>query len=60
MKRLLGALALLVLAACATEPTVYGPSSGGGMGYREQRIENERYRVTFRANRRAARRASHG
>lgn len=53
MKRLLGAFALLALTACATEPTVYGPSgagSSGGMGYREQRIENDRYRVTFRAN----------
>lgn len=51
MKNLLGAIALLALAACATEPTVYGPLGGaGGAGYREQRIENERYRVTFRAN----------
>jgi hypothetical protein len=51
MKRLIGAIALLALAACATEPTVYGPAgSNTATGYREQRIENERYRVTFRAN----------
>lgn len=51
MKPLIGAIALLALAACATEPTVYGPAaSNTATGYREQRIENERYRVTFRAN----------
>lgn len=51
MKRLLGALAFVVLAACATPATVYGPATAGdGTGYREQRIENDRYRVTFRAN----------
>ncbi len=51
MKRLVGAFAFLALAACATPPTVYGPATGNtGMGYREQRLEAERYRVSFRAN----------
>jgi len=51
MKRFIGSLALLALAACAVTPTVYGPApSGRDVGYREQRIETERYRVSFRAN----------
>lgn len=51
MKRLIGSLAFLALAACAMGPTVYGPAATSEeMGYREQRIENERYRVSFRAN----------
>ena len=42
----LGAL-LAALAACAT-PTPYGPAvKPGGPGYSEQRIEQDRYRVTF-------------
>jgi hypothetical protein len=50
MKRL-AAFAFLALAACATEPTKYGPAlDNKAAGYREQRIENERYRVTFLAN----------
>ena len=52
MKRfLLPALIALSLAACTTPPTVYGPAtSPTGMGYRETRIETDRYRVSFRAN----------
>lgn len=51
MKRLIGAFAFLALAACGTAPTVYGPApSVDKMGYREQRIEDNRYRVSFRAN----------
>lgn len=51
MKRFIGSLAFLALAACAGAPTVYGPAPASGeMGYREQRLENERYRVSFRAN----------
>ena len=51
MKRFIGAFALLALAACATPPTVYGPAAASDkMGYREQRIETDRYRVSFRAN----------
>ncbi len=51
MKRLLGTLALLALAACTSGPTRYIPAlDGDDMGYREQRLEQERFRVTFRAN----------
>ena len=45
----LGALAL-GLAACATA-TPYGPASqGGGYGFSDQRIEENRFRITFRGN----------
>jgi hypothetical protein len=51
MKRLLGAFALLALAACTSGPTRYIPAlDSDDMGYREQRLEQERYRVSFRAN----------
>ena len=51
MKRFLGTLAFLALAACASAPTRYGPAaSASEMGYREQRLEQERYRVSFRGN----------
>lgn len=51
MKRLLGTLVVLALAACTTAPTRYTPAlANSDMGYREQRLEQERYRVTFRAN----------
>jgi len=51
MKRLIAAFALLSLAACASAPTRYGPAaSASEMGYREQRLEQERYRVSFRGN----------
>lgn len=44
------ALAFAVLAAsCATE-TPYAPASHGRMGYSEQRIENNRYTVSFAGN----------
>lgn len=46
---LLGA-AGLALAACATS-TPYAPAdSGGGYGFNEQKIEDDRYRITFRGN----------
>ncbi|WP_425410684.1 CC0125/CC1285 family lipoprotein [Hyphococcus sp.] len=46
----LGGAALVMLAACAT-PTPYGPAStGGGYGFSDQRIEENRYRITFRGN----------
>ena len=44
-----GAAALL-LAACATA-TPYGPAAeGGGYGFSEQQIEQNRFRITFRGN----------
>ena len=46
---LTGAGAVL-LAACATA-TPYGPAAdGGGYGFSEQRIEENRYRIMFRGN----------
>ncbi|MEO1137730.1 MAG: hypothetical protein AAFW68_14195, partial [Pseudomonadota bacterium] len=40
----------LLLAACTTA-TPYGPASGSrGYGFSDQRIEENRYRVTFRGN----------
>lgn len=52
MKRMLAALSLgLALAACTSGPTRYIPAmDGDDMGYREQRLETERFRVSFRAN----------
>ncbi len=51
MHRTLLALACLALAECAGTPTVYGPAAKpSAAGYHEQRIESERYRITFRAN----------
>ena len=46
-KFLLAAPLALVLAACVT-PTVYGPAGKGGVGFVEQRITAERWRVSFR------------
>ncbi len=37
------------LASCAT-PTEYGPAGANGYGYREQRIESDRYIVSFAGN----------
>lgn len=43
------ALALLVVAACASPGPVYGPSlRPGAAGYESVRIEENRFRVTFR------------
>lgn len=52
MKRLLiPALAALALAACASGPTRYQPAAAPGeVGFRETRIEQDRYRVSFVAN----------
>lgn len=51
MKPLFAALALLALAACASPPTVYGPAATiNDIGYRQQQIESDRFRVSFRAN----------
>ncbi len=48
--KLLGALGLLVLAGC-TSPTPYAPREPGGYtGYTDQRLDENRYRVTFTGN----------
>ena len=46
---LLAAALLLLLGACATQ-TPYQPSGDGRYGYSEQKIEKNRYRVTFTGN----------
>lgn len=41
-------LALPLAVACAATPTAYAPSSGGrDVGYRDMRIQENRWRVTF-------------
>jgi hypothetical protein len=52
MKRaLVSGLVALALAACTTPPTVYQPAADSqSMGYREFKIEDDRYRVSFRSN----------
>lgn len=42
--------ALLLLAACASSPTPYQAAGSGDFGYREQQIEEDRYRVSFAGN----------
>lgn len=42
-------LAAALLASCASAPTVYGPAmSATGVGYTDYRIEQNRFRITFR------------
>ena len=52
MKRIaVSALLVLALAACSSAPTVYGPAAtSSAAGYRQTKIEDDRYRVSFRAN----------
>ena len=51
MKKTVAVLAFLALAACTSGPTRYIPAlDGDDMGYREQRLEQDRFRVSFRAN----------
>ncbi|MEL6363529.1 MAG: hypothetical protein AAFR11_01655 [Pseudomonadota bacterium] len=47
--RRLAPLAALVLAACATA-TPYTPANDRGYGFSEQRIEQDRFRITFSGN----------
>ena len=49
MRTLLAAVALGLLAACATA-TPYQPAADGAYGFREQSIESNRVRLTFRGN----------
>jgi hypothetical protein len=44
------AIALLCLGACETGPTPYQRAGADTRGYSEMRIENDRYRITFRGN----------
>jgi hypothetical protein len=38
------------LAACSAGPTPYQPAAGYDRGYSEQKIEPERYRISFKGN----------
>ena len=49
MRKLLLAAVAGLLAACATA-TPYQPASSGSYGFSEQRIEDNRMRITFRGN----------
>ncbi|MBB5517747.1 CC0125/CC1285 family lipoprotein [Amphiplicatus metriothermophilus] len=46
----LGVVACAALAACATSTPYQPAESGRGYGFSEQRIEQNRYRITFRGN----------
>jgi hypothetical protein len=52
MKRIAVSVLLpLAFAACSSAPTVYGPAAtNSDVGYRQTKIEDDRYRVSFRAN----------
>ena len=52
MKRIaVSVLLALALAACSSGPTVYGPAAtSSAVGYRQTKIEDDRYRVSFLAN----------
>lgn len=39
--------AALVLSACATGPTAYGPAQGRGLGFGTRQIEQDRFQVSF-------------
>jgi hypothetical protein len=49
------AVATLALAGCETAPTPYQPASTSALGYSETRIENDRYRISFKGNSSTAR-----
>ena len=42
--------ATTLVAACSSGPTPYQPAAGYDRGYSEQKIEAERYRISFKGN----------
>lgn len=42
--------AATTLAACSSGPTPYQPAAGYDRGYSEQKIESDRYRISFKGN----------
>lgn len=51
MNRLIILASAVALGACAaTGPTAYGPADPKGFGYEETRIEDDRYRITYRGS----------
>lgn len=58
MRKFTMALVLpFLLAACATTPPYHPANSGGGYGFAEQKIEADRFRVTFKGNSSTSRQA---
>jgi hypothetical protein len=49
MRIFLAAIVAAGLAACAT-PTPFEPANGQGYGFADQKIENDRFRISFRGN----------
>ena len=49
MRKLLTVLVAAGLAACAT-PTPFEPAKGTGYGFADQKIEQNRFRISFRGN----------
>ncbi|MDB2438369.1 hypothetical protein N9W89_06605 [Hellea sp.] len=48
MKHLIiSACAALALTACASGPSAYGPSDGNSTGFQNQKIQNDRFRVSY-------------
>ena len=53
LRKLLAAAAIAAtigLAACESGPTPYQPGGGSERGYSESRIENDRWRISFKGN----------
>ena len=53
LRKLLAAAAItttLGMAACSSGPTPYQPGAGNQAGYSESRLENDRFRVSFKGN----------
>ncbi|HOY77233.1 MAG TPA: hypothetical protein PLN33_05465 [Hyphomonadaceae bacterium] len=53
LRKLVAAAAIttaLGLAACSSGPTPYQPGAGNQAGYSESRLENDRFRVSFKGN----------
>ncbi len=51
MRIIIPAIVALLLSACAaTGPIEYGPADAKGFGYEEQKIEDGRYRITYRGS----------
>jgi hypothetical protein len=53
LRKLMAAAAItsmLALAACESGPTPYQPGGGQERGYSETRIENDRWRISFKGN----------
>jgi len=46
----LSALSLTLAACAATGPAIYGPADEKGFGYSEQRIEDDRFRITYQGS----------